>query len=77
MKYRDEDVEKLLKEIDQMTPYVQATIGDGCVFPSSTRKDWVEIHDGRRRSSERHLERLVELVKEIRTSAGSGNGPPT
>lgn len=49
----------LAKYVVDTVPYVLATLSDGNVFPAERGKDWREVHNGRRMSSNRQLEALL------------------
>lgn len=60
-----ENLAALVDMIEMIVPYVTATLSTGNRFPGKM-PDWVEISKGRCISSERQLEQLLKLAKEMR-----------
>ena len=71
---KDEKLSTLVKKIEQVVPYVLATLSDGNVIEKTRHRSgelWASIHDGRRRSS---LDQLEKLLMEARELTGDQGG---
>jgi hypothetical protein len=64
---------KLTRKIEQVVPYVLATLSDGNVIETTRHRGgdrWAAIHDGRRRSSPAQLEQLLMAARELTRDEG-------
>lgn len=62
----EKELSRLIERIENIVPYITATIGPGCTFPSKQRSDWIEIHKGRAFSSRNQLENLLKEAQRIK-----------
>ncbi len=67
-----EQLDKLIERIEQIVPYVTATLGRGNTFTIQKMegygdpKDWVGVHAGRARSSEVQLDNLLKEARALK-----------
>jgi hypothetical protein len=57
------------EQLDQLwnaIEYTRGTIGNGCVFESTEKPDWVLIHKGRARQSRAFLDQAEDLVNQLK-----------
>ncbi len=55
-----------LQELWDAIEYTRGTIGNGCVFESTEKPDWVLIHKGRARQSRAFLDQAKDLVNQMK-----------
>jgi hypothetical protein len=69
----DKKMAALVKKIEQVVPYVLATLSDGNVIETMRDRNgdlWAAVHDGRRRSSLAQLEQLLMTARELTRDEG-------
>jgi hypothetical protein len=55
-----------LNELWNAIEYTRGTIGNGCVFESTEKPDWVLIHKGRAHQSRAFLTQAKDLVNQLK-----------
>jgi len=55
-----------LQELWNAIEYTRGTIGNGCVFESTEKPDWVLIHKDRARQSRAFLDQAKDLVNQMK-----------
>lgn len=62
----EQKLAKLIQNIEESVPYIEATLSPGNHFKSKERPDWIEIHGGRASSSYNQLKHLLNLAIEFK-----------